>query len=146
MHILLQICQSYLRLVSEHGCFSYYALVCFNAIRWNLITSYFNLHKEEFNFNLSLNSYHSLSFVSIHSISSQLIIFVLKCRLREWDKMICILSKTKKLKSKQTLQLQLYENKTWERHVFVFALDIHLEHVILWNLNSIISIWSNVIY
>lgn len=45
--------------------------------------------------------YPSLSFGSIHSIISQIIRFVMKCRLREWDKMICISSKTKKLKSKK---------------------------------------------
>lgn len=129
MHIPLQICQSYLRLLSEHGRFSYYALVCFNAIMWPLLLHISICTNEEFNFDLSLNSYHLLSFVSIHSIISQIIRFVMKFRLREWDKMICILSKTKKLKSKKQCNWNCTGKKTWERHVFVFALDLHLEHV-----------------
>lgn len=44
----------------------------------------------------------------------------------------------------KTNAIAIVREKKWERHVLVFALDLHLEHVILWNLNSIFSIWSKV--
>lgn len=38
--------------------------------------------------------------------------------------------KDKETEKQKPMQLQLY-GKKWKRHVFVFALDLHLEHVIL---------------
>lgn len=37
--------------------------------------------------------------------------------------------KDKETEKQKTMQLELYGEKTWDRHVFVFALDLHLEHV-----------------